>query len=602
MKELRRYHEVRDYRLKLKKKDESIVSVRLNDKLVTNNNGDEYFEGNIYDITEQVKAEEKRIIAENELKIEKEKSEKLAKEAIKLTDAKSKFIASISHEIRTPINGILGFLTLIEDGSFENDNELRQYSANAKQSAESLMEIINSVLDLSKIEAGKAHLNQNAFDLRNILNQSISVVASSAEAKKIKIIKDVPEEIDSLFIGDRTKLKQVFVNLLANAVKFTTEGTIRIMIDAENINADEVRLKARIIDSGIGIPSGKLDSLFKPFSQVDGSEVGEARGSGLGLVICREFISLMGGDIKVESKEGKGTTFEFDVILKKQVSEDLQNLIVDSLVAEEAKPTEEVIEEPEDEKPFSRRDFQILLAEDNLINQKVSLKILSSAGYQATAVNNGAEAVEAVKNSDYDLVLMDIQMPVMDGFAATSEIRNLSEEKYKVPIVALTAHALMGDKEKCIRAGMNDYISKPIVAQDLINKIDSLLNNNKTKKKNVSQDSEHDNSVFDFDRLIKVSMGDTSFEKELLSSYVNDVEEKIRLLYDLASEKDLKRIVEIAHTVKGASYSVGAKKVGDEAYAIEISGRSNDLDSAKDRFANLQSAVSETKSVLKNYL
>jgi PAS domain S-box-containing protein len=603
MKDLRKNQQVRDYRVKLKKKDGSIAVVRLNDRIISDDLGREYFEGNIYDITEQAKVEKERVKVEAELKLEKEKSEKLANEAIELTEMKSRFLANMSHEIRTPMNGILGFLTLIEEGSYSNEDELKSYSSSARQSAESLLEIVNSVLDLSKLEAGKVKLDENVFDFRNVVNQSISIISPKAAEKGIQIIKDIPDSVDTLLVGDQTKLRQIFINLLGNAVKFTSHGEIKISISSERINTELVKIHASVTDSGKGIPAEKLNSLFKPFSQIDGSEAKDIGGSGLGLVICKEYVTMMGGDINVSSEEGLGSRFDFNVILKKQISEDLQRSIVESLVADEEEQTETHVAFDEEKEPLKdRSSFNILLAEDNLINQKVSLKILNIAGFNAVAVNNGSEAVDEVKQNDYDLVLMDIQMPEVDGFSATAQIRSLDNDKKHIPIIALTAHALMGDREKCLRLGMNDYIAKPIVAQELINKIDSLLMIS-TRKKEPSNGNQFDNNdVFDFNRLMKVSMGDFNFEKDLLSAYVNDVEEKLEKLNEYTMNNDVKNVIDLAHTIKGASYSVGATKVGDEAYAIEISGKSNDLPSVEERINKLRVAISETKLTLQRFL
>ena len=602
--DLKKHRQVRDYRIRLRKKNNEIAVVRLNDRIVADELGREFFEGNIYDITDQVKAEEDRSKAEAELKIEKEKSEKLAHDAVNLTSMKSRFLANMSHEIRTPMNGILGFLTLIEAGSYSDEAELKSFSSSARQSAESLLEIINSVLDLSKIEAGKIKIEQSVFDFRNVIHQSIAVVATKASEKKIQIVKDIPDNVDTLLVGDQTKIRQIFINLLGNAVKFTAHGEIKVSVRSEKINTDEVKIFASVSDSGRGIPAEKINSLFKPFSQIDGSDVKELSGTGLGLVICKEYVTLMGGEISVSSKEGKGSRFDFNIILRKQISEDLERSIVESLVADEEEhhsafnyPSDETTQPPRE-----RNSFNILLAEDNMINQKVSLKILTIAGYNAVAVSNGLEAVDEVKKNNYDLILMDIQMPEVDGFTATNRIRALGENKKDIPIVALTAHALMGDREKCLKAGMNDYISKPIIAQDLINKIDELLKINSKKSEPANGKPKVDNAVFEFHRLKKVSMGDYNFERDLLSSYIDDVEQKFEKLNELTISSDIKKVVELAHTIKGASYSVGAKKIGDEAYAIEISGKSNDIASVEQRLGRLRVAISETKLTLEKYL
>lgn len=599
--ELKKKSYVKDYRLELKKKDGKSVFVRLNDRVVTDENGSPFMEGNIQDITEQVMLEKERKLAEEALKREKEKSEMLANEALRLTSNKSKFLANMSHEIRTPMNGILGFLTLIEAGAYADEKELKQYSSSARQSTEALIEIINSILDLSKIESGKVELEETDFDLFKVIDHTLSVLSTRTNENDIKVIKEIPRDTIHLLRGDSTKIRQIFLNLLGNAVKFAPKGEIRISVKTEKLDDDYIELTASVSDSGIGIPANKINSLFKPFSQIDGSEGRKMGGTGLGLVICKEYVTLMGGKISVTSQKGQGSCFKFNVKLKINKNAEQQGYIeeekLDTLQVEKSsiQTTDSIKSE--------RAQFNILLAEDNLINQKVSLKILQASGYKASAVGNGGEAVKAVREGNYDLVLMDIQMPEVDGFSATAQIRSLDSDKKSVPIIALTAHALMGYRDKCIKAGMNDYISKPIIAQDMLDMIDKLLHIG-DEQLPVESDEEQDstNPLFDFERLKKVSADDFDFEKDLLSSFVEDVEQKIEKLEELITAKDINAITNLAHTIKGASYSVGAKKIGDEAFGIEISAKSNDLMSIEGRLPNLKFALDETKEVLSGFL
>lgn len=595
--------QVENYKIKLKRKDGSLAVVSLNDRIVTDDRGERYLEGNISDITDQVKAEEERLHAENMLKQEKEKTEKLAADAIRTSGTKSKFLANMSHEIRTPMNGILGFLTLIEAGAYENSLELKQFSTNARQSAESLLEIINSILDLSKIEAGKVETEFVHFNLFNVIDQSISIVSAKASENKIKIIKEIQQSTEYRLIGDTTKLRQIIINLLSNAVKFTKEGEIRLKVSTLPVAENEIELNMSVVDSGIGIPADKLSELFKPFSQIDGSESKQFGGTGLGLVICKEYVELLGGEINVESRTGKGSTFNFKIkcgvqpkssysdtgTLTKKSDDD--NFVLTHKVEFNINGFKE-----------KRSKFKVLLAEDNLINQKVSLKMLSAAGYNSSAVSNGKEAVEAIVHGDFDLVLMDIQMPEIDGFKATEQIRSLKDSRKNIPIIALTAHALIGDKEKCLNAGMNDYLSKPVLGQELIKKIDSLFKINSNGAASISVSEKENNSLIDLKRLKKVSLDDFEFEKDLLESYIFDVDNKLKILNDMLTKKELGRIIELAHTIKGASYSIGAMKVGDEALAVEISGKNNDWLNVQNRLEKLNVVMDETKNELKLYV
>ncbi len=601
--ELEKNERIENYRIKLKRKDGSIAVVRLNDRLVKDENGKTFFEGNIFEITEQVKAEEARQLVESALKLEKEKTEKLADEAMRLSLTKSKFLANMSHEIRTPMNGILGFLTLIEAGEYENDEELKQFSANARHSAESLLDIINSILDLSKIEAGKVEVEQLNFNLLNVIDQSILVVSGKAAEKKLSIKKEIQNCSEYRLIGDTIKLRQVLINLLSNAVNFTSEGEIRLIVNTQPVDEKTVELSVSVSDSGIGIPSDKLNVLFKPFSQVDGSEAKQFGGSGLGLVICKEYIDLLGGVINVESKPGKGSIFNFKIqcgIQPKSNSAEKKTEI--NYSAEEIITYNNDIRIANNGFKAKRSKYKILLAEDNLINQKVSMKILSAAGYKSTAVVNGQDAVNAIMNDDFDAILMDIQMPEVDGYSATEQIRALQNSKKNIPIIALTAHALMGDREKCLDAGMNDYVAKPIVGQELIKKVDELFNIKSDINVDTVSQVQVENAFIDKNRLQEVSLGNSEFEKDLLNSYVDDVDQKFKNLNSFLDSKEINKIIKLAHTIKGASYSIGAKKLGDEAYGIEISGKNNDWLSVTERIGNLGALVEATKSEIKEYL
>jgi signal transduction histidine kinase/FixJ family two-component response regulator len=530
----------------------------------------------------------------------KKESEIIANEAVQFTSNKSKFLATMSHEIRTPMNGILGFLTLIESGAYRDEKELNQFASNARQSTESLIEIINSILDLSKIESGKMKLEESDFVLNKIIDHVLSVLSTRINEKEITIVKEIPDETFHQLYGDSTKLRQIFLNLLGNAVKFTSQGEIKINLKTVKIDEENINLYATVTDSGIGIPADKIKALFKPFSQIKSAETSRMGGTGLGLVICKEFVNQMGGKISVSSEVGIGSTFTFSVKLKASKNSEQTN--EELTLQTETVENEQTTILSEDLLKKVRTQFHILLAEDNLINQKVSLRILQASGFKASAVNDGAEAIKAVKEGDYDLVLMDIQMPQVDGFAATEQIRNFEDDKRDIPIIALTAHAMMGYREKCLKAGFNEYLSKPIATKDMFTMIDELLDIKNAPVPEEPTIQQTDNSLFDFERLKKVSADDFDFEKDLLSSYVEDVEKKCIQLEDFLAAKDLEGIIHLTHTIKGSSYSVGAQKVGDEAFGIEISAKSGDLLSVEERLLHLKHALEETKEVLITFL
>ncbi|MHB8337079.1 MAG: PAS domain-containing sensor histidine kinase, partial [Ignavibacteriaceae bacterium] len=315
--ELKQKDEVNNYRLTLKKKDGTDVIISLNDKMLSDEAKNQfYFEGNIRDITQWVVAEQQRKIAEAELREEKIKSDRLAKEATESTMIKSQFLANMSHEIRTPMNGILGFLTLIEKEAYRNKEEMKQFTFTARQSAESLLEILNDILDLSKIESGKMQLAEVDFNLSDVLEESVSILAMRIKEKGLNVITDIADNTELYLRGDPVRIRQIFMNLISNAVKFTEKGKITIELNTKKEDGNVIIVNASVTDEGIGIPKNKIAYLFQPFSQVDGSNTRKFGGTGLGLAISKQFVNMMDGEINVESSDGKGSKFYFFIKLK----------------------------------------------------------------------------------------------------------------------------------------------------------------------------------------------------------------------------------------------------------------------------------------------
>ena len=604
IKELMEKGEVKNRQVTLKKKNGSDVIVRLNDRVYIDNDGSKtYFEGTMQDITEQVLADSRRRKVEEDLRKEKLRSDKLAKQALQSNMVKSQFLANMSHEIRTPMNGIIGFLSLIESGAYNNIDEMKQFANNARTSAESLLDIINDILDLSKIESGRMSLEKIDFNLDDIIEESISILSPKILDKGLKVEREIEAHTPLYLKGDPKRIRQVYINLLSNAVKFTEKGFIKVYVTSKEIDTNTYEIFSSVQDTGIGIPSDRMDLLFKPFSQLDGSHTRKYGGTGLGLAICKEFINLMGGDIGVESTKNEGSKFYFTLQLEQGDKEKV--ISPDSLVSSrlEEKGGKEIADNKIQLTKDSRGAFKILLAEDNFINQKVALRIMSEAGYKADAVMNGFQAVKAVEDNKYDVILMDVQMPEMDGMTATRKIRELKSENGNVPIIAITAHALMGDKEKCLEAGMDDYLSKPIRSEVLIQKLDKWLQVQAgTKEAEDKSKSPSKDVVFDFEHLEKMSAGDKEFEADLIETYLDDVITRVQNL-EIAIEKgESNKVINEAHTIKGASYSIGARKVGDEAYGIELSYKLNDFKSAMERLSKLKRAVEETKILLKEFV
>ncbi|MDR3611058.1 MAG: ATP-binding protein [Ignavibacteriaceae bacterium] len=601
---LKKQKELKDYQVSLKKKDGNEVIVRLNDRLVSDREGSSiYFEGNLQDITAQVIAENNKQKAEQALRDEKLRSDMLAKEALHSSLMKSQFLANMSHEIRTPMNGIIGFLTLIEKEAYHNMEELKQFSISARKSAESLLDIINDILDVSKIESGKMQLVTGDFDLSEVIDESVSILSPKIREKDLTISKEIDENTLPVVHGDSTRMRQIFINLISNAVKFTEKGGIKIFVKTINTDSKYITLLCSVEDSGIGIPQNKIDTLFKPFSQVDASHTRQSGGSGLGLAICKEFVTMMGGEIGVRSEINKGSTFYFTIKLSPQTfNTPAASKSKISRVYDFKEETKESATQIKDTK-LVRGKFKILLAEDNFINQKVCLRILNEAGYKADAVVNGFEAINAVKKQPYDLILMDVQMPECDGFTATNEIRKLGGQFKKLPIFAITAHALMGDKEKCLEAGMNDYISKPIMAEHLISTIDKWLEvNSSSKNKTVNNGGNYKmENIFDFIHLEKMSIGSVEFQKDLVITFIEDMDKRFILIQSYLDSGNLEKLVNEAHTIKGASLSVGANLVGRNAIEVEMTGKEKDLAALPEKLSGLKESIEKTKEILSDH-
>lgn len=385
-----------------------------------------------------------------ELQKAKEAAELLAIKAEEASRAKSSFLAMMSHELRTPLNGVIGMTSLLLDTKLTPDQQ--EFSETIQISGNILLSVINDILDFSKIESGHVQLEIDTFNIRSIVNDAIEVVASQVKKKEIEVGACVYENVPDFFIGDAKKIRQVLNNLLGNAVKFTERGEVRLnvkILPGEQDDKELSNVLFEISDTGIGMTPEIRDHLFQPFVQGDASVTRKYGGTGLGLVISKCLIELMGGTLSVQSALGKGSVFSFNLPLVASQSK-LKNIATDS-------------EESQVVNYQYNNKTKILVAEDNLLSQRVAIKILEKFGLQADIVNNGIEALNAIKKQNYNLILLDCQMPEMDGFTVAKEIRNLEKQtNSRIIIIAMTAFALEGDREKCIKAGMDDYISKPI--------------------------------------------------------------------------------------------------------------------------------------------
>jgi two-component system, sensor histidine kinase and response regulator len=528
---------------------------------------------------------------------------RLAKKAEQASEAKSDFLAKMSHELRTPLNGIIGMAEIALSTGM--DDHQRQMLQIIDRESNALLRIINDILDFSKVEAGKMEIEKRPFGLDTLLDEVADTMVPQARQKGLELITHLPPEIPTRLKGDAMRIKQVLLNLAGNALKFTHQGEIRISVTLKKETEQQAHIELSVKDTGIGIAPEKQAAIFEGFTQADQSTTRKYGGTGLGITISQQLVALMGGQLTLESREHAGTTFRFTLAFDRQPAE----------AEEQPRPSGANPQAGGD--PAQHMDGRILLVEDYATNQIVASRHLKAVGLQVDIAENGQQAVDAYQQHDYDLILMDVQMPIMDGYEATGAIRELEAEttprsseehdpRHHTPIIAMTANALKSDRDKCLAAGMDGFITKPIKRDTLLKTVSQwVCNGHKGEtpcgKTGLPEDTHQSKAAplpIDLQTAIE-EFDDRPLVLEVADELVSHARQQLQTMKKALNNQDFDRLRKEAHSVKGGAWTIEARPLGDLAETIEHLSRDRESDRIGPQLSHFVEELDRLESFLK---